>query len=724
MLSVGRDGTLGRQATWMPLRQSRALAWARHSSAYVVGVCALSLFSGITVLVAPRLLDPARLGEFALLSSLFQYAARCDLGLSCLADRDLVWGAEQDEERGSDILRAFWVVAGSALLTLVPLACLVAIATGTLDPLDAGIATAGGIIATVANAPVTLHRAASRIWEFTLLAFLLHLGMTAPRLVGLAVGGLTGCFAVLVAWYSCIAIVAARPQIRRDWDLGKLWSMLRTSVPLFVFALLWLVYMMANRWIVAGLSSPRELGIFAFGANLAGVGLALFGAFSQVRYPRLLKRSESAPAEASRMFEREGTVVAATLAVIALGAVLVSGTLVRVFFPAYDGAEVAVIGLAASCIPLGVATWFFPITLAFSARPAAAALGIVVPSLCLLIVAVIVGQRLGGVAGEAWGCAVAGLSLVAGTLGIVWHAGRLRGAAWLRLMAGQVLLLGIVGIFATYVPPARALTGAVPPQGWKLIFDDEFDSLRLLGEKAGVWEPHYSWGGRTNTENRELEYYIDPRPGRDAPAIAALKPFVAEGGVLSIRASEIPPGDRGLAAGFAYGSGLLTTYRTFSFTYGYAEMRAKIPSGRGLWPAFWLLTLHTWPPEIDVMEVLGHDPGRLFVTAHYKDMGRHKLTQRQRAGEDLSLEYHTYAVNWGPEMISWFLDGNEIASIPTPADLHQPMFLLVNLAVGGTWPGPPDTSTRFPAEMAVDWIRVYQRPTEAQKPSAGEEGRQ
>jgi beta-glucanase (GH16 family) len=157
----------------------------------------------------------------------------------------------------------------------------------------------------------------------------------------------------------------------------------------------------------------------------------------------------------------------------------------------------------------------------------------------------------------------------------------------------------------------------------------------------------------------------------------------------------------------------VTTYRSFAFTYGLVEMRARIPAGRGLWPALWLRNKAPgWPPELDIMEVLGHEPATLYLTTHSKAGGVKSVVQRKISADDLSADYHVYGAKWGREKVTWYLDGEAIAEVPTPADMHAPMYLLANLAVGGRWPGAPDASTKFPASFQIDWIRVYQ-------PSAG-----
>jgi beta-glucanase (GH16 family) len=170
---------------------------------------------------------------------------------------------------------------------------------------------------------------------------------------------------------------------------------------------------------------------------------------------------------------------------------------------------------------------------------------------------------------------------------------------------------------------------------------------------------------------------------------------------------------------FPYTSGMVTSGRNFAerekpsrfdLTYGYIEIRAKMPSGSGLWPALWLLPSTQQPlPEIDIMEMLGNAPHTLHMHFHFRALdGQAAAPGRSAAVADLSAGWHVYGLKWAPDELVWFLDGAEewryrdIATIPS-----GPMYLLVNLAVGGKWPGPPSNKTVFPAELLVDYVRAW-----------------
>jgi beta-glucanase (GH16 family) len=274
-------------------------------------------------------------------------------------------------------------------------------------------------------------------------------------------------------------------------------------------------------------------------------------------------------------------------------------------------------------------------------------------------------------------------------------------------LASMALALGLAACLRAS-PPAVAATAplARAPDGrpLTLTFADDFNSFRPWRQGKGVWRTTFRDGKgsddfdlRTLKWNKELELYVDP----DFRGLG-LDPFATRDGVLEITAQAARPQDAGKLGAFRYTSGLITTQPSFSQTYGYFEMRAKLPRGKGVWPAFWLLPLDLdWPPEIDVMESIG-DPSKVYVTAHSKT-GKAEGTEVPVTPDD----FHVYAVAWDAEQLAWFVDGREVKRSPTPPDMHKPMYLLANVALGGDWAGAPDATTPFPARLRIDYIRAY-----------------
>lgn len=259
-------------------------------------------------------------------------------------------------------------------------------------------------------------------------------------------------------------------------------------------------------------------------------------------------------------------------------------------------------------------------------------------------------------------------------------------------------------LFLSGVPVSRA--GAqqadilVGGRAARLVFNDEFNEFfgTPLGTARGrpTWQTRYFYGARTLLTNHETQYFSDQTTGID--------PFRVADGTLTITAA--PAG--GLPNGATYSSGLITTHASFRPTYGYFEIRAKLPSGAGMWPAFWLLPADgAWPPEIDVFEALGSAPDMVFTTVHSAASKVHLQKQAKVAVSCLTSAFHVFAVSWRPDVINWYVDGNVVFSNPTPPDMHKPMYLLIGLAVGGdgSWPGKAQGET---ASLMIDYVRGYQ----------------
>jgi len=243
------------------------------------------------------------------------------------------------------------------------------------------------------------------------------------------------------------------------------------------------------------------------------------------------------------------------------------------------------------------------------------------------------------------------------------------------------------------------------PAGWKLLWHDEFDGSTLDATKWSFVAGGNGFG------NGELEYYT-----------ARQKNVHLENGMLVIQAvKESYTGADGVQRG--YTSGRIHTQGKFSQCYGRFEARIKIPAGQGIWPAFWMMgdTSANWPDrgEIDIMENIGKEPGTVHGTIHGPGYSGSKGIGSPftlPAGRRFSDDFHIYAVEWEPNSIRWYVDDN-LYKTATPGDLppgthwvyDHPFYLLLNLAVGGNWPGKPDDTTAFPQSMYIDYVRVYGR---------------
>lgn len=292
--------------------------------------------------------------------------------------------------------------------------------------------------------------------------------------------------------------------------------------------------------------------------------------------------------------------------------------------------------------------------------------------------------------------------------------------AQLKVNAGDALLdigdgqqLRIAGANADIVSAIQIQLDRSP---YSQTFADDFDALSLDledGESKGVWRTNFGYGGvhsRTLPNNAELQVYSDRLFAGTGTTSLKIDPFRLANGKLEIVAEPLKEELRQFTWGRSYTSGLLTTKASFSQTYGLFEIRAKLPKGKGLWPAFWLLPENrAWPPEIDVLEVLGDNTKKLYVSWHSNVGGKHTADSKAIDVPDMSEDFHTYSVVWEKDTLMWFFDDVQVASRPTPEDFHLPMYMLINLAVGGGWPGSPDKTTPFPARYTIDWVRAYAR---------------
>jgi len=238
--------------------------------------------------------------------------------------------------------------------------------------------------------------------------------------------------------------------------------------------------------------------------------------------------------------------------------------------------------------------------------------------------------------------------------------------------------------------------------GYTLLWSDEFSGSSL---NTADW--NYETGnGSGGWGNNELEYYTN----------SPKNVFVSNGNlIIEARKESI--------AGFNYSSARLTTQNKKSFTYGRIDIRAKLPKGKGIWPALWMLGSNintvSWPAsgEIDIMELLGHEPAKTYGTLHY---GASSNTHGSK-GSSYTLptgtfydRFHVFSMEWKQDQIKLFVDDNlfftlnkaDVGSSPYP--FNAPFFFIFNVAVGGNWPGSPDATTTYPQRMIVDYVRVFQ----------------
>ncbi|MEU6389301.1 glycoside hydrolase family 16 protein [Streptomyces sp. NPDC046939] len=273
-------------------------------------------------------------------------------------------------------------------------------------------------------------------------------------------------------------------------------------------------------------------------------------------------------------------------------------------------------------------------------------------------------------------------------------------------------LMLVVGALLTGCVSTPADTRRPAPDSDRPFWQAEFDGAAGARPSAAYWNTEIGNRDEQGWGNNELQYYTDDaanaaQDGSGHLVITAKRaPEEAE---LPCYTEDFCP----------FTSARLTTAQKVSLRRGRVEVRAKMPTGKGLLPAIWMLgdNGEQWPRqgEIDISEVVGNEPRTVYGTAHgptyYNENG---IGDSTTLPADADQAFHTYAVEKEPHRITWSVDGKRYFTLtpdklPAPRDwvFEQDMHLLLNVAVGGDWPGSPDNSTRFPAAMTIDYVRFY-----------------
>ncbi len=247
--------------------------------------------------------------------------------------------------------------------------------------------------------------------------------------------------------------------------------------------------------------------------------------------------------------------------------------------------------------------------------------------------------------------------------------------------------------------------GYITPEeygGWTKIWAEEFDGPNINMDNWTHRLGNHGWG------NNELQNYT----------ASSDNSYITDGKLIIEAIKENSNGSN-------YSSARMVTEGKFEFAFGRVDIRAKLPEGQGVWPALWMLGdnfgTDGWPScgEIDIMELVGHQPNIVHGTVHWGiDVANHRQKGSSKAlsgGEKYSEKFHVFSIIWELNKIQFFVDDVHYFTI-TPNDMQgQPypfnheFFFIMNIAVGGNWPGSPDASTQFPQQMIVDYIRVFQQ---------------
>jgi beta-glucanase (GH16 family) len=273
--------------------------------------------------------------------------------------------------------------------------------------------------------------------------------------------------------------------------------------------------------------------------------------------------------------------------------------------------------------------------------------------------------------------------------------------AFVSRAMGSGLLLALIAVVAASgckkddgVSAGNSMSDSTALAGWSLAWHDEFDSPSI-DLSTWTFEVNGDGGG-----NNELQYYTaEPRNA-----------FIENGKLIIQALKETYNGKQ-------YTSARLNTRFKRDWLYGRIDVRAKTPTGRGMWPAIWMLpsdwVYGGWPAsgEIDIMELLGHEPGKVYGTIHWGADPAHHLSsggfRTLPNGASFANAFHTFSLEWSADSLKWYVDGIRFHSEGNGPPFDKRFHLLLNVAVGGNWPGSPDATTVFPQVMQVEFVRVY-----------------
>jgi beta-glucanase (GH16 family) len=280
-------------------------------------------------------------------------------------------------------------------------------------------------------------------------------------------------------------------------------------------------------------------------------------------------------------------------------------------------------------------------------------------------------------------------------------------------------IAGVSGVVGAGPSAFAAAPSGFVPDGYHLTFADDFDDPDVsrinedaVGGRPGApaWRSRYRHDRHTII-NGEKQIYVDRAYRGSASNPLGLQPFSIAGGVLTITAMPVDERVASFVGKQRYQSGCITTELTHWQQYGYFEMRARMPKGRGFWPAFWLLPKSAaWPPEIDVVEATGAKPSDVHLGVVEKQRGR-PGSRWVKDVIDTTDGFHVYAAEWTADDVVFSIDGKEQFRAGSHR-IHEPMYMLVNLAIGSKDPGwipDPDASTPWPGLLQVDYVRAYSR---------------
>jgi beta-glucanase (GH16 family) len=265
----------------------------------------------------------------------------------------------------------------------------------------------------------------------------------------------------------------------------------------------------------------------------------------------------------------------------------------------------------------------------------------------------------------------------------------------MRLLRSPLSAIGLLALVWVASSPLLA----APPTGWKLVFSDEFDGQALDTNK---WSTTMEFVG-THGPRYHNEFYLSYTLDEDV---------IVRDGLLRLRTERQTVSGSEPIGLFDYSQGLVSTHDKFNFTYGYVEIRAKYPGGKGLWPCFWLMPQNqSWPPEFDIAEYYGGQH-KMHHGLAYGTMQDFHWDSSGDTETDFVNQWHTIGLEWTPGRAVWYVDGVACKTVTANYVPSAPMYVILSNGVSSRFgpSGEPDENTVFPNDFEIDYIRVYQEP--------------
>lgn len=260
----------------------------------------------------------------------------------------------------------------------------------------------------------------------------------------------------------------------------------------------------------------------------------------------------------------------------------------------------------------------------------------------------------------------------------------------------------------------------VMSSAYKPTFSDDFSNTDLAriseagtvtSGDAPAWRSRYRHP-RKDAINKEKQIYVDPAYAGTGDKPLGITPFLFSNGNLSLIAERAKPEHVKLLYGMEYTSGCITTELSHHQQYGFFEMRARFPVGRSFWPSFWLMPVRkAWPPEIDVVEASGERPGQYHFAVRGPGDKKGQASDWMDIGTGADDGWQTFSCEWTKDRVAFFVDGKRYWYVDGHK-VHEPMYLLANLALGSHdpyWIPDPDATTPLPARLEIDYIKAFSR---------------